>query len=91
MCGEYWLFSLKVAKFDTVDVPRERMTPIDFEVTWSNVKVKLLVFEKPLSSQYLLIPLLENRQIQYSGCRLRVDDPSWCSDQMVKIKVKLVV
>ena len=34
------------------------MTPIDFEVTWSKVKVILLVFEKT-SAQYLLTPLLE--------------------------------
>ena len=35
------------------------MIPIDFQVTWSKVKVKLLVFVKMMSAQYLLTPLLE--------------------------------
>ena len=44
------------------------MTPIYFQVTWSKVKVKLLVFEKMLFSQYLLTPLLESCQTLYSKC-----------------------
>ena len=41
-----------------MDVPRMKMAPIDFAVTWSKVKVKQLIYEKicPLD-QYLLTPL----------------------------------
>ena len=60
------------------------MTPIDFEFIWSKVKVKMLVFQRSMSAQYLLTPLLENRQLQYSGCPLRVDVPYQCSCHMVK-------
>ena len=49
-----------MAKRGTVDAPRKRMTPIDFEGKRSKVKVKLLVFVQMLSAQYLLTPLLEN-------------------------------
>ena len=59
-----------------------------FEVTWSKVKVKLLVFEKSLSTQYILTPLLENRQTQYivDGPWEWIDVPYWCSGHMVKIQ-----
>ena len=43
---------LKFAKLCTVDALREQMIPIDFQVTWSKVQVKLLVFEK-MSARYL--------------------------------------
>ena len=39
----FWPLCLKVVKLDTVDAPREYMVPIDFKVTWSKVKVTLLV------------------------------------------------
>lgn len=67
-----------------------RLTPlfekgrIDFKVTWSNVKVKLLVFEKLVSKQYFFNPLLENHQIRYSGFPLGVDVQYVCSSQMVQ-------
>ena len=35
------------------------MTPIDFDFPWSKVKVKLLVFKKLLSAQYLLTQCLK--------------------------------
>ena len=37
-------YVLQLCKLGTVDAPSEQMTTIDFEVTWSKVKVKLLVF-----------------------------------------------
>ena len=43
----------KVAKLGTVNASREQMTPFDVQDTWSWVKVKLLVFEKVLSTQYI--------------------------------------
>ena len=36
---------------------REKLFPIDFQVTWSGVKIKLLVFVQ-MSAHYLLTPLL---------------------------------
>ena len=36
------------------------MTPIDVQVTWSKVRVKLLVFEILLSAQYLKLLLLDS-------------------------------
>ena len=39
------------------------MTSIDFEVTWSKVKVKLRVFEKMLSAKYLLTLLLGSGKV----------------------------
>ena len=41
------------AKLDTVDASRKYMTSIDVQVTWSKVKVKMLVFEKIFFAQYL--------------------------------------
>ena len=49
------------------------MTPIDFQFTWSKVKVKLFVFEK-MSAQYLLIPSLESCLTWYIECIYRVVD-----------------
>ena len=50
------------------------MIPIDFEVTWSKLKVKLLVVVKIMFDQYLSPSLLEICQT-WCGCPLRVDDP----------------
>ena len=37
------------------------MTTIDVQVTWSKVRVKLLVFEILLSAQYLKLLLLDSK------------------------------
>ena len=80
---------LKTSEHHTADprVMKERISEnhlwvTDDEVTWS--EVKLLVSVQILSAQYLLTPLLENRQTQFSGCLLRVDVPYWRVDHMVK-------
>ena len=39
----FWPHSLKIAKFNTENALREWMFSIDFQVTWSKVKLKLLV------------------------------------------------
>ena len=49
---------LKVAKIGTVDAPREQMFPIDFYVTLSKVRVKMLASVQLLSISYL-IPCLK--------------------------------
>ena len=49
----FWLPCLKFPKHRTVDATKKEMFPIDFLVTLSKVKVKLLIFEKWLSAQYL--------------------------------------
>ena len=67
-CFLSWSLCLKVAIFGKIDVPRKYMTPIGFEVTCSKVKIKLQVYDKILSAQYLLTPLLESDQTWYSGC-----------------------
>ena len=41
------------------------MFPMDFQVTWSKVKVKLLAFVQMMFAQYLLTPLLESCQVVY--------------------------
>ena len=56
------------------------MAPIDFQVPWKKFKVKLLVFVKLMSSQYLFTPSLENCQTWYS----EVDDPLWFWGHVVK-------
>ena len=33
-----------ISKLGTVDAPREEMFPIDFQVMWSKVRIKLLIF-----------------------------------------------
>ena len=40
----FWLRSLKFAKFGTRDAPREMMLHIDFQLMWSKMKIKMLVF-----------------------------------------------
>ena len=47
---------------------QDKMTRIDFEVTWSNVKDKLLVIGKMLSAQYSLAPSVERSLTCYSWC-----------------------
>ena len=60
---------------------------MDFQVTWSKVKVKLLVVEKMLSTQYLETLLLESCQTWYNECNYKVDvQVTWS-----KVKVKLSV
>ena len=39
--------------------PREFMFTTDFQVTWSKVKIKLLIFVQKLSAQYLLSTFLK--------------------------------
>ena len=41
--GVIWPLWLRVARLVAVDVPREKNFLIDFQVTWSKVKVKLVV------------------------------------------------
>ena len=49
------------------------MFPFDFQVTWSKVKVKLLVFcEKTLSARYLLIPLQHSPLCRSWGLEYRL-------------------
>ena len=48
---------LRVAKLDTVIVPRNQMFPVDFKINWTKVKVNPLVFVQILYGQYLLFPL----------------------------------
>ena len=45
-----------------------RFTPINFQVSWSKVKVKQLVFEKMLFIQYILTLSLESSLTWYSEC-----------------------
>ena len=66
------------------------MFPIDFQVTWSKFKVKLLVFEKMLSAQCPLIPLLESCQTYYRECLESRSLENRCSLHMVKVKVKVL-
>ena len=76
-----------VPKLGTVDAPREWICPMNFQVTWSKVKVKLLVVEKMLSTQYLETLLLESCQTWYNECNYKVDvQVTWS-----KVKVKLSV
>ena len=43
MTAQYPLIlCLKVANLGIMDAPREKMTPIDFQVTWSKVKVQTI-------------------------------------------------
>ena len=70
------LICLKVAKLGRVDARRDQVSPIDFQATWSKVKVKMLVFEKMKSSHYYLTPMLESCQTWHIGCLQGVDDPN---------------
>ena len=77
---------LKVFKLGTVVSSRKQMTTNYFEVTWSKVKVKLLVFEK-LFGQSFLIPSLESSLTWYTGCTQQIHvQITWS-----KVKVKLLV
>ena len=51
---------VEIAKLGTVNTSREKITPVDVQVTWSKVKVKFLVFEKMFSAQYLKLLLLDS-------------------------------
>ena len=51
---------VEIAKLGTVNTSREKITPVDVQVTWSKVKVKLLVFENMLSAQYVKLLLLDS-------------------------------
>ena len=77
---------LKVAKLGTMDAPRQQMTPMDSEVTWSKVKVKLLIL---LFAQYFL-PLFW--KVPKLGS---VDVPSeqmtYCNVQVTWSEVKLLI
>ena len=79
----------KVPKLGSVDVPSEYMTYFNVQVTWS--EVKLLVFVQILSAQYLLTPLLKNRQTRIRRCHMRVDVPYYVKVTWSKDKVKLLV
>ena len=72
----FWPKCFKVAKFGTVDAPREKMTPTDFQVKWLKVTVTLLIFEiKKGQLNIFFTPDLKSCQTWYSGCPLRVDVP----------------
>ena len=60
------------------------MTPIDFQVTWSKVKVKLLVFEKNVVRSISLDSFDGKFLVQWMLLASTAHDPYQCSGHRVK-------
>ena len=57
-------FRLIVTDFDPKPVPREKTFPFNYQITWSKIKVKLLVNVQMISST----PSLKSSQTFHSTC-----------------------